>query len=451
MSDALGLPFAGEDVARRISTTLEEPDWLLEDRLAAVRRYAELPIETNQLFTLYVDLRAARFADIVPYEETGEAASVADTVPEGAAGLIAIDEDRIVARALDPEARDAGVIVDTFANVLRTRPDLLRDAIGGGDSLPDNDKFGQFARAHAALGIFVHVPAGVVLERPLVIRWSAGAAGRGLVSRTFIDVGANAQVSVLEEQLGSGATGESAAAGEPVAQSLWWGTTEVRLADGAHLSFAGEQDFGPNTLAFVNRTARLARDSALRWALASVGAQLHKSRIDNRLLGRGSSVRQAEIGFGSGSQLFDLTSYTRHVGEDTTGDLLSKGVFLDRSRGYFKGMIDIEKSARGTDSFLGEFAMLLAKKARSVAIPSLEIGQPDVRRASHSSSVGPIDDTQVFYLMSRGLSREVARKFIVLGFLEPVVARIPLPEAQDRLRELLEAKWPVTAVATEAA
>ena len=70
-------------------------------------------------------------------------------------------------------------------------------------------------------------------------------------------------------------------------------------------------------------------------------------------------MSQVEIGFGGGRQLFDLTSYTRHIGRDTTGDLLRKGVFLDRARGYFKGMITIERSAKGTDSFLGEFAMLL--------------------------------------------------------------------------------------------
>jgi len=134
-----------------------------------------------------------------------------------------------------------------------------------------------------------------------------------------------------------------------------------------------------------------------------------------------------------------------HIGADTTGDLLSKGVFIDRARGYYKGMIVIERSAKGTDSFLGEFAMLLAKQARSVTIPSLEIDQPDVRRAAHSSSVGPIDEDEIFYLMSRGIPREVARKFIVLGFLEPVVARIPLGAAQDRLRQLLEQKWPQTA------
>ena len=145
--------------------------------------------------------------------------------------------------------------------------------------------------------------------------------------------------------------------------------------------------------------------------------------------------------FGGEQQLFDLTSYTRHLGRDTTGNLLSKGALLDRSRSYMKGLITIEKSAVGTDSFLGEFGMNLSKGARAVAIPSLEIDQPDCRRAAHSSSVGPIDPTQLFYLESRGIPPDEARKFIVLGFLEPVVARVPLEAARDRLRELLDAKW----------
>ena len=114
-----------------------------------------------------------------------------------------------------------------------------------------------------------------------------------------------------------------------------------------------------------------------------------------------------------------------------------------------KGLITIERSAIGTDSYLGEFGMNLSKAARAVAIPSLEIDQPDCRRAAHSSSVGPIDPTQLFYLESRGIDADEARKFIVLGFLEPVVAQVPLDSARDRLRELLDRKW-AEGAATEA-
>jgi Fe-S cluster assembly scaffold protein SufB len=179
----------------------------------------------------------------------------------------------------------------------------------------------------------------------------------------------------------------------------------------------------------------------MHWALGQLGGRLVRSRVDNRLVGDRSSVEQVEIVFGSDQQLFDLTSYTRHLGHDTTGDLLAKGVLQDDARTFMKGLITIEKTAIGTDSFLGEFGMNLSKSSRSVAIPSLEIDQPDCRRVAHSSSVGPIDETQVFYLESRGIPDDEARKFIVLGFLEPVVARVPLADAQQRLRDALSEKW----------
>jgi Fe-S cluster assembly protein SufB len=455
MTDSLGLGFATEDTARERSRTFEEPEWLLEERLDAMRRYQELPPETNQLFITYLDLRQARFSEIEPYPASGDARVVNDWLPEGASALLHVEDDAVVARALSSEARRAGVVVDTFANVLRSRPQLLRAVIEGGRTLPANDKFAQLARSTAAIGVVVHVPDGVDLAEPIVLRWSVGKPGRGLLGRTVVALGSDAHASVLEEQVEAQSPGPlqapQSAAREAVEadrlpagerrQSLWAGTMEVVLAQGATLDVAAEQNFGPDTVSFVNRHATIERDATLRWAIASVGGTLIKSRIDNLLVGRGASVQQVEIGFGGGSQLFDLTSYTRHIATDTTGNLLSKGVFQDRSRGYFKGLIEIQKTAKGTDSFLGEFAMLLTKRARSVAIPSLEIDQPDVRRASHSSSVGPIDEAQIFYLMSRGLPREVARKFVVLGFLEPVVARIPLPEAQERLRMLLDRKW----------
>jgi len=438
----LKLPFLDEAAARNRSRTSDEPDWLLGERLDAVRRAQELPAEANQLFTPYLDLRSARFAEIEPYADAGIAAGADDAaLPPGCSVLLHVREDAVVARALSPEARAAGVIVETFAEALRDHAALLRPLLEGSASVPQTDAFAQVARALSTLGVFIHVPDGVSLPEPVVLRWSAGNPGRGLINRTVVWLGTDAHATLLEEQMD--VQPDQAAA--PASQSLWWGTVELHLGERATLDVAGEQNFGKATLAVVNRHATIGRDAALRWSLASVGAQLHRSRIDNLLVGRGSSVRQVEIGFGDGSQLFDLTSYTRHIGEGTTGDLLSKGVFLDTARGYIKGLIEIQQTARGTDSFLGEFSMLLNKKARSVTIPSLEIDQPDVRRASHSSSVGPIDETQIFYLMSRGVDRDTARKFIVLGFLEPVVARIPLPDAQDRLRGLLERKWPSAA------
>jgi Fe-S cluster assembly scaffold protein SufB len=348
-------------------------------------------------------------------------------------------------RVIGPDAARAGVVVADLATALTSPAAELLASLEADDSLPSDDPFGQVARALSDLDLVIAVPAGVRLEQPIVVRWSAGPAGTVSVGRTFVVLGEGASARILEEHLPDVPDADPA-----TTQRVWWDTVEVVLADGASLEVAALQDFDPDVIAVVNRDATLGDEAHLRWALASLGAQLHRSRIDNRLVGRGSTVNQVEIGFGRGSQLFDLTSYTRHIGTDTTGDLLSKGVFTDRSRGYIKGLIEITRSATGTDSYLGEFGMLLTKRSRSVTIPSLEIDQPNVRRAAHSSSVGPIDEAQVFYLMSRGVDRDTARRMIVLGFLDPVVARIPLPDVQERLRGLLEARWP-TAQAVPAA
>ena len=287
------------------------------------------------------------------------------------------------------------------------------------------------------------------LDLPILVRWASGNPERALITRTFVRLGVGATASLVEEQVPSGPPLECSA-GETVPQGLFHGTLEVILGPEANLRVASIQDLGPRQIVFQHRNARIGEGASLRWALAQLGSRLTRSRVENCLEGDRSSVEQVEIVFGTEDQLFDLTSYTRHLGRDTTGNLLSKGALMDRARSYMKGMITIEKSAIGTDSFLGEFGMNLSRAARAVAIPSLEIDQPDCRRAAHSSSVGPIDQTQLFYLESRGIAPDEARKFIVLGFLEPVVARVPLEAAQDRLRALLEEKWAAGIAASDA-
>ncbi len=424
----LSLPI---DEATLASIVAGSPAWLADDRRAAFAAWAALPGESNLLYTPYIDLRAAHLdgATVVSTIES-PAAAADDGPPDDADGLIELVEGRVTATTLSPAARAAGVVVHVLAGDPEPARELLLD------SLPATDKFAQLTRAMWAQGVLVDVPAGVTLERPIVIRWRLGMADRALLTRTFVRLGDDATASVVEELVAADPPG-----GDPPAQAFFAGTTEVTLGAGASLHVASLQELPGNVVAFQHRVANIGEGASLQWALAQLGARLVRSRVENRLVGDRSSVEQVEIVFGADEQVFDLTSYTNHIGRDTTGDLLSKAALLEAARTYLKGLIVIDRSAVGTDSFLGEFGMNLSKQARSVAIPSLEIDQPDCRRAAHSSSVGPIDETQLFYLESRGIPPDQARKFIVLGFLEPVVARVPLASAQDRLRELLEAKW----------
>ena len=436
----LTLSFVDGATVQGVAAARGDPDWLLADRLAASAAFEALPIETNQLYTTYIDLRNARLGSARPYVDpaaVAPGAGSAKLLPEGAAAYAEFAGNRLAALVLSDEARGAGVVLETLATTQARDPELMRRLLEGGCALPENDKLAQMTRALWSDGLLLHVPDRVRLSLPVVLRWVGGAPDTALLARTIISVGEDAEVSVVEEQVSGERSGGAAAGG----QAFFAGTTEAQVGAGSTLSFAGLQDFSLEEIAFQHRSSVLGRGATVRWALAQLGCRVVRSRIDNRLEGNGSSVEQAEIVFGSSDQVFDLTSYTRHTGRDTTGNLLSKGALADKSRVYMKGLATIDLSAHGTDSYLGEFGMLLSKQARSVAIPSLEIDQPDCRRVAHASSVGPIDETQLFYLESRGLSPEDARKFIVLGYLEPVVARVPLQSAQDRLRELLEAKW----------
>jgi Fe-S cluster assembly scaffold protein SufB len=441
--------FADRGLAQALAAEREEPDWLRAERIAAWEAFDALPVEANTLYTPYVDLRAAELDTARPYIRTEAAGSAtprrgtgasAGNPPDGTSALIELSEDRVTTLALSERASSAGVILETFAAALQRDPDGFRSEIEGGKTLPDNDKLAMLARGFWSQGVRLSIPDGVSLDEPILVRWRSSAPERALITRTLVRLGRGARVSLVEEQVPSGPP-IACAEGETVPQGLFHGTTEVLLGAEANLAMASIQDLGSSQIAFHHRHAAIGDGASLHWALAQLGSRLVRSRVDNRLEGDRSSVEQVEIVFGGGDQLFDLTSYTRHLGRDTTGNLLSKGALLDRSRSYLKGLITIEKSAIGTDSFLGEFGMNLSKAARAVAIPSLEIDQPDCRRAAHSSSVGPIDPTQLFYLETRGIPPDEARKFVVLGFLEPVVARVPLGSARDRLRDLLEEKW----------
>jgi Fe-S cluster assembly scaffold protein SufB len=433
------LPFSFIDAAlvAAIGTARAEPDWLRADRAAALARFDALPVEANRLYTPYVDLRAASLDGAAPYTTAADAVAVpvagAHDADDATAGLLDLVEDLVASATLDPAAEAAGVRLMTLGQLVRRDPDLARTLLADDPILPADDKLAWLGRAAWAQGVVLHVPAGVRLERPVVLRWAVGAP-RTLVARTLIVLGDGAEASVVEEIVASEGT-------LPGAQALLSLTTEIRLGAHSRLALASLQESGPDQVVCQQRLSRIGEGADLRWALAQLGGRLVRSRVDNVLTGDRSTVEQVEIVFGAGDQLHDLTSYTHHVGRDTTGQLLSKGVLMDRARTYMKGLITIDKTAIGTDSFLGEFGMNLSRTARAVAIPSLEIDQPDCRRAAHSSSVGPIDESQLFYLESRGIDPDDARKFIVLGFLEPVVARVPLEDAQDRLRESLEAKW----------
>lgn len=428
------LGFANEEVLRKLSSDRKEPAWFRADRLTALANFKALRVEEHQLFMKYTDVSRARVGGTVPYIRPSGPAKSSETELAGVSGIFSQEEDSLETLYLDPELEKKGVEFETLQDALSRHQQRLRTLVFDHASLPERDKFAQMTKALCMAGVVLHVPDNVNVSKPILIRWSVGRENAALLTRTVVSLGNNSSAAVVEEIEPSRAAG-----GDRMA--MFGGTAEVALGEGSILKYNGVENVGGGVATFLNRQASVGAGSEIHWAFGYVGGEMTRSHIDNFLSGRGATVREVQVLYGGRSQFFDIFSHTRHIAEDTVSDLLSKGVLQDQSKAYDKGLITIEKGGTGSDSYLGEFGMVLSRDSRFLSIPSLEIENHAVRRAKHASSVAQVDENQIFYLTSRGIDESEARKLIVMGFLDPVVARISLESVADRLRDLFESKW----------
>ena len=427
----LPLSWANEAEIKRLDATLGGAS----QRVAALKAFNALPTEANLLFTGYVDLRSADLENSTPLAPPVVISELpASDLPAGAAALISISA-RGVGLHLGTEARAAGLTVTPLPG---------NTPLAGAGS----DRMTALIGACWNSGTEISLPSGSITA-PIIVRIESPAQGEALLARIVVKLGENVSATISEEVVGRSA--DSGSASGPTARALLATTSEVTLGKGAKLRLASIQELPEDVAYLPVRRHEFGASAELQIAAAQIGARLVRGRIDHQLTGNGSKVRQVEVVFAGADQLHDLTTYSLHAGEKTVGDLLAKGIFAGKARGFVKGVTTIPRSGRGTNSYLGEFGMLLSKTARSVAIPSLWIDQPDCERAAHGSSVGPIDPNQIFYLRARGLTEAEARRTIVMGYLEPVVAALPLEEEADRLREVLAAKLDAAFAAQSAA
>ena len=215
---------------------------------------------------------------------------------------------------------------------------------------------------------------------------------------------------------------------------------EIILGENSELHYFNLNNFSSRIKSEFLSKAILGKDAKLKWFSGHLGTGNMKSKREIILNGEGADAKNIEIVFGSKEQSFDLSSNLIHKVPNTKGNILVKNVLKDSAKTDFIGLIRIEKNAQKSDSLLQEHSILLSKNARSNTIPSLEIEANDVR-CTHSASSGQVDEEQVFYLMSKGLSKEEAQKMIVMGFLNPVMENLDVEEVKDKIVKLIENKW----------
>jgi Fe-S cluster assembly protein SufD len=430
--------FTVDDVAG-----LGGPDWLRRRRTEAFEAFETMPLPSvkeevwrySPIDTL--DLDAYRPAS------PPEGASVdllAQAFVDGITADLAVRSALVVVHNGSPVSFDRsglpdGVTVTSVAGAASDRSPLgvVSDRSPLGEVLVGGDALVRLNDAFVPDAVVVDVPAGVALTAPIVVvHWCDGAdqAGTGGAPapasflRTTVRVGRGAEASVVE--VIAGAPADQRALVVPV--------TELSVDDGGNLSYVSLQVLGTGAWHIGRLAGRAERDARLRTFTVGLGGAYDRSRTDAAVVGSGAHSELRSAYLGTGEQVHDIRTLQDHQAPRTTSDLLCKGAVAGASRSVYSGLIRVRNGAVRTEAMQTNHNLVLDERAHADSVPNLDIEENDVR-CSHASTVGPVDEDQLYYLESRGVPPERAERLIVLGFFEDIVGRSPVPPVVGRLRQ----------------
>jgi Fe-S cluster assembly protein SufD len=275
--------------------------------------------------------------------------------------------------------------------------------------------------------VTITVPAGVVVEKPIIVVHSVEAEGGASAPHLVVRAGADSEVTIYDHQQ----SGDVAALVLP--------QVELDVADAARVSYVNVQLWGARVWQLGRQSSRVGKEATFTSTTVALGGDYARLAVESTMTGKGGSGALRAVYFGDRHQMHDFRTLQDHVAPHTTSDLLFKGAVDGRSRAVYTGLIHIGKQANGVNAFQTNRNVKLSEHAWAESVPNLEIENNDVR-CSHASAVGPVDEDQRFYLETRGVQPDVAEQLIVLGFLDEVLADLPVPDAVPGLRQSLVAK-----------
>ena len=316
---------------------------------------------------------------------------------------------------------------------LEPRLDGPLDHVRTGADLVDlfsDERPDVFADLNAAFATTTHlsIPAGAVVEQPILVTHVVPAGGAMVCPRLVIDAGPDSQATVVERFVS-----------QSVGPALVLPVLQVRAADAARVQYLAINQLSTDAWSIGHQQAVGERDSSTLLASVALGGDYARVRTEARLVGAGASTRQVALYFAGGQQMHDFRTIQDHAAPNTTSDLLFKGAVQDQSKSVYTGLIRIRENAKGTNAFQTNRNLTLSEGAWAESVPNLDIETNDVK-CSHASTVGPIDEDQRFYLESRGVRPEVAERLVVLGFFDEVLDQLPAGDLTADLRRQVAAK-----------
>ncbi|MGA8716925.1 MAG: Fe-S cluster assembly protein SufD [Solirubrobacteraceae bacterium] len=296
-----------------------------------------------------------------------------------------------------------------------------------GSLVSSDDVFVALNDAGVRASAFVYVPRGVELTEPISLSSVQARTGTLLNQRTLVVLEEGAQAEVWEQFL----------SGSDDVDGVFNTVTELIVGQNARLRYVCGQGLSENSWIFGTQRAEVGRDASLDWVALGFGSARGHVRMETRLAGEGAGARVTGAYASHGRQHIDFDTTQEHAAPNTTSDLAFRGVLTGRSSAVWKGNIIVDPGAQKTDAFQESRNLLLSKRAHADAIPGLEIQANDVR-CTHAAAVAQVDPEQLFYLRSRGLPLEVAKRLVIEGFLATLVERFEEGPVREVLSDVLE-------------
>ena len=415
-----------------------DPAWLRARREEAWDIYEATPLPS----TRSEEWRYTDVARLLPLDGLAPAtggAMVGRALPDGLRRAMAQDRDSagrivdvdgsVVSVELDESLAAQGVVLASLREAARAGvPEV--EALLATEAVPASD--GKFPALNAALwsdGVFLRVPRGVHVERPIRLSRWVSQPGTATFTRILIVAEEISQLSFVDEIL------------SPDFSSVTLANTAVEIFSrgGAQVQYVSLQRMGEGGFYLANQRTLAEHDSTLDTLNVALGGSVGRVDLNARLLGPGANSDMLGLYFGDANQHFDFNTSQDHIAPHAHSDLLYKGALDGAARGIFRGIIRVHKGAQGTDAYQTNRNLILSGKAVATSLPNLEIGSDDVR-CSHGATVGQLDAEALFYLMSRGLRRERAERLVVLGFLGEVLSKLPLGGVVEKVTQAIEAK-----------
>lgn len=418
------------------SSTASEPSWLADRRAAGLEQFNALPMPSaKEELWRFASVGKLDIDGFQPAAAPDDAVLAAladrsDLVTDRAGRCVFVDDAPAAFEGVSAELAAQGVCYLPLADAIEQHPELMERYFLKESTELGSKKFFGLHAAHTRAGAVLYVPKGVHIEAPFVNYYWTSAAGSAVFPHTLIIAEDNAYVSVVDVFFSE----------TPGNEALNVAVANLHAGSGANVFRKVVQDWNEQTVSFQLDTTIAGRDAQVKNVAVNIGASRARYEAQTRIEGPGADVKMYSLTVAEGTQEFDQRTFQIHNAPNAVSDLLYKNALLDDSRTIFSGLIKVAKDAQQTDAYQTNRNLLLDPTADANSMPGLEILANDVK-CSHGATTGNVDDDELFYLMSRGISKRAAMQLMVFGFFEEIIEKVASDELAENLRTLIHKKF----------